>query len=149
MSHTWVGDLTFWLVAPNGDDVQLFRQPGTGTFGDDSNLGGVYTFLNSGAAGGDFHTAAIAAGAVLAPGSYNRSNVSGVTTPFTGADPDDFSVFNLDGISGTWTLNWRDNAGGDIGSVTSWSMDITSVPEPGSFVVLSLLGLIGLRSRRR
>src|SRR5688572_22013511 len=99
LTHTWAGDLEVELVGPNGTTaVHAFsrvRGTGSATFGDDSDLGGVYRFVDSG--GGDFNAAAIAAGstAAIAAGTYNRSTtlpdqVGGLPTPNNNA----FSVFN-------------------------------------------------------
>jgi hypothetical protein len=59
------------------------------------------------------------------------------------------SSFNGLNPSGSWTLFIADVSGGDVSTVTSWGLDIASVPEPaslveGSVAVLFLGGVIGL-----
>jgi hypothetical protein len=75
----------------------------------------------------------------LTPGSVLGSTPS--TTPL--------SSFNGLNPSGNWTLFIADVSGGDVSTVTSWGLDIASVPEPaslveGSVAVLFLGVTIGL-----
>ena len=58
------------------------------------------------------------------------------------------SSFNGVNLNGNWTLFVADVSGGDVSRVTSWGVDISAVPEPGSLVegavaVLFLGGVIG------
>lgn len=128
--HTFVGDLQITLTAPNGDNVHLISRPGSigaTSFGDSSDFGGTYTFVNS-PQGTTFAAAATAADAAtpVANGVYQRS-----TNPLAGAtvgvDNDDFTVFNNDPVSGNWTIRVWDWGVADTGRFASWAMDLTLI----------------------
>lgn len=101
---TWDGDITATLIAPNGTSVVLFS--GVGGSGDNFTN----TVLDDQAA------TSITAGAPPFTGSFQPA-------------PGKLSAFNgLTGanLNGTWTLHLVDSAGGDIMTVNSWSLDITT-----------------------
>jgi subtilisin-like proprotein convertase family protein len=106
MTHTWVADMEFRLVGPNGSTiVNLITQRG----GSGDNF--VNTVLDDQAAG------TIASG----------------TAPFTGSfrPEQPLSVYNGSDPNGVWTLQARDRASGDIGVLQNWSLIITdSSAEP-------------------
>jgi hypothetical protein len=60
------------------------------------------------------------------------------------------SLFNLEDGNGTWTLEYTDDAGADPMSINSWSLTVTSVPEPATFTI-ALAGVAcgGLAKWRR
>ncbi|HMO37002.1 MAG TPA: proprotein convertase P-domain-containing protein, partial [Gemmatales bacterium] len=100
MSHTWVGDMEFRLLGPNGTTtVNLITRRG----GSGDNF--VNTILD------DQAPIAISAG----------------TAPFTGSfRPEQaLSAFHGQNPNGTWTLQARDLAGGDVGVLHNWSLIIT------------------------
>lgn len=141
-AHTWVGDISLILTAPNGDDCQLMRRPGTSGVGNSGDwLVGAYTFVTSGGL-------AVPNVGNMAPGTYNRTNNAASTQLTPPVDPDTYSVFDGDDLNGSWTLTARDDAGGDTGALGTWSLDITSIPAPGSLALLGLGGLIASRRRR-
>lgn len=141
VAHTWVGDITLILTAPNGDDCQLMRRPGTSGVGNSGDwLVGAHVFVASGGA-------TIPNTGNMAPGTWNRTNNAGSTSTPPPPDPDDYSVFVGDNLNGLWRLTARDDAGGDTGSIGSWSLDITSIPEPTSLGLLGLGALALLRRR--
>lgn len=135
-SHPYLGELEAVLIAPGGAPEQtIFSRTGATTapgFGDDSDLGGPYTFSDTAAnAPGWWSAAASAAGgSAVASGTYRPSEpggagASGANTAIT---PAFASVSNP---NGTWTLRVRDVAALNTGSITAASLSITS-PVAGS-----------------
>lgn len=150
--HTWIGDLVVFVSYDGVDGTagsSLFNRVGktnaTTGFGDNSNLAGTYSF-NDG--GGDLWAAAAAAsgsGDIVAPGVYFASG---------GLDPAPLSLNGLFvglNAKGTWRISIVDAAGGDLGTLESWSIDFVKspVPAPGALALLGLGGLLGARRRRR
>ena len=135
-AHTFVGDLDVVLAAPGGSpSIPIFSRIGAttaGAFGDSSDFAGPYTF--SDAATGDIWAAAAAAGAAvpIPAGGYRTS------APLTGAPTNltaTFSGLTAAQANGTWTLTFRDGAGGDTGTVSAASLNIltggaTPTPTP-------------------
>lgn len=147
VAHTWLGDLTATLTAPDGiTNVQLFRRPGTTALGSTGDwLIGTYTFVLSGG------VAFPQAGNTVPGSSYNITSNPGSAQQVPLPDPDTYSVFTGMNLNGTWTLNISDNATGDTGSISGWSMNITSVPEPSTFALLGMMaaGALGVRTWRK
>jgi len=109
LNHTWDSDLEISLVHPDGTVVLLVDNRGgsgdnfgTGT----NNCSGTPTVLNQQA------VTPIAAG----------------TAPFAGTYiPDgNLSVLNGKATNGTWNLRISDQAGGDVGTVGCFSLEITA-----------------------
>lgn len=146
--HTWVGDLRAVLTAPGGASAVIFSRTGraasaTTGFGDSSDLTGNYRYIDT---GGDFVAAAALAGAApVANGDY-RASIGGILT----AEPSPLLNTVFAGVNplGNWTLFITDGAAGDTGTLTSATLNITTVPEPTMLGALSLAG-IGLLARRR
>ncbi|OZV71029.1 reprolysin-like metallopeptidase [Winogradskyella aurantia] len=103
ITHTYDGDLILTLIAPNGTEVVLSNRNG----GSGANY--TNTVFDQEA------TEAIGAGA----------------PPFSGAFiPDgDLSILYGTFSGGNWELNVSDNAGFDVGTVDSWSIEICGVPQ--------------------
>ena len=161
-NHTWVGDLIATL-SRDGTPVDLVRRIGKTSaasgLGDNSNVAGPYTFVDAGP--GDFAAAAAAIGdtTTVPAGSYFAS-----TNDFTGVVATTNPSTSLNGAFGgldraaTWTLFISDNAIVDTGSVSSWSLSLTTqdevaaVPEPSTMFLAALglvgFGLVALRRRR-
>lgn len=146
LTHTWVGDITATLIAPDSTAHSLVFRIGriTTGFGDSSNFGGDYTF-NDAATGDIWAEATLGTSAyVLRSGSYRTTGAD--SAAFTSMD----SVFTGKSTLGTWTLNMADLAGGDLGTLTGWSLSMNAVPEPGSAaLVLCGLTALGFGRRRR
>lgn len=145
LSHTWVGDLVVTLTSPGGTNFLLMSRVGSTTatgLGDSSNLGGDYTFDDA-ASQSIWDIAVIAAngtGFVIPTGTYRTTGAqssayTSIMGAFGGSDP-----------NGVWTLAITDNAGGDTGAITGWSLNI--VPTPSAAAALGLGGLALGRRRR-
>jgi uncharacterized repeat protein (TIGR01451 family) len=108
-THTWVGDLIYTVTSPGGAaSVTIIDRPGTppGTFGCSGN--DIEAMLNDSAAA---PVEDECAGAV--------PTIDGIYTP-----NNPLAAFNgVPGI-GTWSLEVTDNAGGDVGTLNDWSLDL-------------------------
>jgi len=96
--HTWDSDLDVYLTSPSGTVVELFTD--VGSSGDN--------FVNT--TFDDEAATSIVAGTAPFTGSYRPE---GLLAGFDGEDP-----------NGTWTLSVTDDAGGDQGTLNSWSIAI-------------------------
>jgi subtilisin-like proprotein convertase family protein len=110
ITHTYDGDLTITLIAPDGRSVLLVNQRG----GNGDNF--VNTVFDDSAA------------------STIRSTT---VAPFTGSFKPAEPLSSLDGspLGGTWTLKVVDNSPGEIGTVDAWGIDAAPAvcdPPPGS-----------------
>ncbi|MCB0638309.1 MAG: proprotein convertase P-domain-containing protein, partial [Lewinella sp.] len=159
IQHTWVGDLTILLEAPDGSTVPLLSGPGASTStgcGDSSDLGSesadfnptsfsTITFSTFGATDAESMGAASGgASEICAIESCDFfPNADGLslagTANFTGTQVNDLaSLFaQQDGLNGTWTIYVHDGGGGDVGTLDDFSICITHdiiVQEPaGTF----------------
>lgn len=148
--HTWLGDITFTLQSPTGTQVQIMRRQGASGVGNSGDMQvGLHTFVDNGTgANMPFtNTATNMAGGTV----WNRSNNAASTQIIPAVNPNTYASFAGQVVNGTWTLFALDSAGGDVGVVGDWSMNITltAIPEPGSLALLSVFGLVGLARRRR
>ncbi len=150
LSGGWNGDLYAYLVHDTGFAVLLNRVGrGVGNsagYGDagmnvtlsDSALVNIHSYGGSGAPSGPY-----------SPDGRNISPLSSTET-FSSASPSALlGSFNGLNANGNWTLFIADVSSGDQSTVTSWGLDIASVPEPaslfeGSVAVLFLGSLIRL-----
>jgi subtilisin-like proprotein convertase family protein len=150
LSGGWNGDLYAYLVHSSGFAVLLNRvgretgnTPGYGN-------AGMNVVLND-AASVNIHSYG---GLSVPTGNYvpDGRNINPVSSPATFSSTSPTALlgsFNGLNANGNWTLFIADVSGGDVSTVTSWGLDIASVPEPGSIVegsvaVLFLGGVIGL-----
>jgi subtilisin-like proprotein convertase family protein len=99
INHTWDSDLTVILVSPDATPVTLFSAIG----------GSGQNFTNT--------TLDDAAATTIASNS----------APFTGTyrPSSPLSILNGEDALGTWTLSVTDSAGGDQGTLNSWSIEVT------------------------
>jgi hypothetical protein len=129
-THSWVGDMSVTLIAPNGTSHVIFARTDAWSgncFGDSSNFGGPYLFTDAAAVGTDWWSAAVAVdGATAVPaGSYRT------TQPGPNENPPPQPVTNMNAAfagvpdaNGTWTLRVTDGATSDTGSITAASLTL-------------------------
>ncbi|HRI25439.1 MAG TPA: M36 family metallopeptidase, partial [Ferruginibacter sp.] len=122
MTHTWDGDMVFVLRAPNGNILNLdYFLSGTGGAG--ATTGFTNTTISS--AG----TAALSSGSNPYTGTFRADAV--LTGAFGPAGPNGMlpNVTTWAGLysvpNGTYTLGMYDGGGGDLGTLTSWCLNIT------------------------
>jgi subtilisin-like proprotein convertase family protein/photosystem II stability/assembly factor-like uncharacterized protein len=122
MNHTWVGDMDINLVAPNNQILNLVGSlnGGTGSNGTAnftntsfSSLGGATI---SGAAAPRTGTYAAEARAGYGPTGFIQT-----VNNWTALAPTPVSA------NGTWRLAMGDFGGGDVGTLTSWSINVSYV----------------------
>jgi len=115
ITHTWDGDLTLFIKSPNNQVLNLVNARG----GSADNF--VNTVISSTA------TTPIASGVAPFTGTFLPDGSLGAAAP-TGFAPTATSftpLINTAGqLNGTWTFAARDNAGGDVGTITSWGLTI-------------------------
>ncbi len=116
INHTWVGDITVKLTAPNGVTVDLINRPG-------------YPSNPLGCFGANID-------ACFIPGTGNDvENVCAPTTPsitgtFTATGSSDLDAINQGGGSpnGNWQLFVSDGQLADVGVLASWSLKFINGP---------------------
>jgi subtilisin-like proprotein convertase family protein len=116
LAHTWVGDLVV-QVSHGGQTVVLFTrlgQVGGAGFGFATDLSGNYRFYDG--AANSFYTAG-QAGGVIPAGDYQPSNADG-----TGLPTPSLAIFNGMPYEGDWTIELRDLAGGDVGTLSRFTI---------------------------
>jgi len=114
ITHTYDADLTVTLIGPGGTRVQLFS--GVGVSGDNFSA----TTLDDQAA----------------------TSIDFASAPFSGtyAPSSPLSVLNGGTPNGTWQLEVTDGFGGDIGTLNSWSLALTTAVPTEPFVVTPVGG---------
>jgi hypothetical protein len=135
--HTFVGDLTATLIAPDTVTSKvLFGCTGSITatgFGDGSDLAGPYVFKDTAVppSGGWWQEATLqAATAALSAGSYRSTDKGGLGA----VNPQPATTINtafagVANANGTWILRVTDGGTGDTGGITAASLTLTpSVP---------------------
>ena len=125
--HTWPGDLVFVLQAPSGQRVNLnWFLTGTG-----NGPGTGYT--NAVITSDPAVTRTLGSGSASPVGGapFTWDGVTGAANPPPG--PTGFlpttasysALFPNSNVSGNWVLAVYDGFGGDVGTLTNWSLDIT------------------------
>ncbi|QOJ15519.1 MAG: proprotein convertase P-domain-containing protein [Planctomycetia bacterium] len=122
--HTYQGDVTVTLTAPNSATAALISRPGQpqSTFGfSANNFGNPGTLApmvldDAGANVYDVPT-------VAAPGT---ANVTGTWKPDLGP----LSLLNGTNAQGNWVMTLTDTASGDTGALLAWELELFAVCEP-------------------
>lgn len=122
LQHTFWSDLNIYLTH-NGVTVRI-----TDSNGGSSDPNGDYTF--------DDAAPVSVAGIGIVAGSFRPIEA--------------LAAFNGMSAGGDWTLRIQDDAGIDAGRFSSWSLAVTSVPEPATWGLMIMgFGLTGATLRRR
>jgi uncharacterized repeat protein (TIGR01451 family) len=102
INHSFDADLDIYLVSPTGITVELSTD--NGSSGDNY----INTIFDDQAA----------------------TSITAGTAPFTGSyKPESpLSVLNGQSSAGTWKLFVQDDLGGDLGTITAWSLALTAAP---------------------
>jgi hypothetical protein len=135
-NHSFMGDVTAILIAPNGASHTLFGHTLATTataFGDSSDLGAAYTFSDNAPAqpnGGWWQASNTAGAAVVMPTGTYRTTASGGAgavnpQPPTSMNPAFTGVANA---NGTWTLRVTDNCAADTGAVSAATLSVVGGP---------------------
>lgn len=136
--HTFVGDITAVLIAPNGASQTLFGYTGSTVSsgcGDASDLAGPYTFSDNAPSppSGGWWQAATTAGTTtaIASGTYRTTARGGAGA--TNPQPPTNLTAAFAGVSdpnGTWTLRLTDGGGGDTGGITAATLTVDAAGSP-------------------
>lgn len=140
-THTWVGDLTYWLTSPGGSTLYFMSRPGIAgpagpCCGEDANLASAFPL--------DFYDAA-AVDAEQVGFGLTTSQVAcqndGVCDFNPGPDGQtgltDFAGFNGQDSTGNWQFCASDQAGLDTGSVASVNLNICAAAPPAPAIAVT------------
>ncbi len=115
ITHTWDGDLTLFLKAPNNNVLNLVNARGS------LNDNFVNTVISSTSAN------SLAAGAAPFTGTFAPDASLSAPAPagFAPLVATFGQLYNVAGqLNGNWLFGARDNAGGDVGTITSWGLTL-------------------------
>lgn len=142
VSGGWNGDLYAYLSHGSGFAVLLNRVGASASDPDGYSTSGLNVVLTTGSLNPDIHGVPGPAegGSYQADGRLNYADTTRNNT---------LDVFNNMDPYGSWTLFFADRAGGNIGTLTGWSLEITTTPEPVN-VALGVFGtlLVAWRAAR-
>ena len=151
--HPHPADIDALLVGPAGQNVMLMSDVGELLSETDSIIQDVNLTFRDGAS-------LLPPNVRIASGSYAPTNYLGViediaemdqtppTMPPVGPYGTTLSVFNGSNANGTWKLFIQDDLEDESGQMQSWSLTVTTVPEPNSAFLL-LAGASAMLVRRR
>jgi subtilisin-like proprotein convertase family protein len=144
ITHTWIGDLVVKLQSPDGDILTLVSRPGAAETADDGiSAGGVGSSANLGGAAITFSDLSANDAELMGLNVTTSQSVclnAGFCNffPNPGASTHPTQTFaSLFGgeMNGNWTLYLGDRAAGDVGTLNSWSIRISTVtPSLTAFV---------------
>jgi subtilisin-like proprotein convertase family protein len=151
LTHTFPSDLDILLAGPNGQVSMLMSEVGGNTRFPVSNL--TLTLDDSAAS-------SLPIDSMLVSGTFQPTrqfptlsfDFPSPAPAGSSSAPAALSIFNGTNPNGTWSLFVVDESSPDSGTISmGWSMDVTTVPEPGTFAMATLgLGcLAAFRIRRK
>ena len=138
-SHTWIGDLSVLLIAPNNTSHVIFARTGATiasgnvpeSWGQGDNLeGGTYSFADSNTSppsGGWWQEAGSSPddAHVMTPGGYRTTASGGAGATFPAPATNMNAAFaGIANANGTWTLRVVDGCNGDTGSVSAATLTV-------------------------
>ncbi|MCU0238533.1 MAG: hypothetical protein MUC29_03755, partial [Pyrinomonadaceae bacterium] len=129
-AHTWGGDVTATLIAPNGTSSVVFGRIGATTAtaaGTASDLAGPYGFRNT----SDPNIWSVSATTPLPSNTYAAviSGGAGVANPAPTVNLDT-AFAAVPSANGTWILRLRDGCDGDTGSVSAVTLTVDGAAAP-------------------
>jgi subtilisin-like proprotein convertase family protein len=150
LTHTFPSDLDILLAGPNGQVSMLMSEVGGNTRFPVSNL---TLTLDDSAASSLPINSSLVSGTFQPTRQFPTLSFDFPSPAPAGSSsaPATLSVFNGTNPNGTWSLFVVDESSPDSGTISlGWSMDVTTVPEPGTFGMAALgLGCFAaLRIRR-
>ena len=116
INHTWPDDLDILLQSPTGTNVVLMSDAGGGT-----------DLVNTNFVFDDAGTSQLSDGSLNASGTYKPTNYDvsdSWVAPGPGAVAQSSPALSMftGNLNGNWNLYVVDDLGGDVGSITSWSI---------------------------
>jgi hypothetical protein len=132
--HTFIGDVSAILIAPNGASHTVFARTGATTataFGGSSDLGATYNFSDTAPAppsGGWWQEETVRGAAeIMTAGTY-RTTASGGAGATNPQPPTSINAAfaAVPNANGTWTLRLTDGCGADTGAITAANLTITA-----------------------
>ena len=128
LTHTQPDDLDIYLISPFGETVEVMTDKGDGIAVVNLNL--IFNDLGS---------PLPADGVALAAGTYDTEDATGGLSKYVGNS----------GGTDAWELVIIDDSDGDQGSLVSYTLRGTFIPEPASLALLGFGALAALRRSRR
>jgi subtilisin-like proprotein convertase family protein len=137
-AHSWIGDLTFSINSPDGSSVSMMDRPGhplvNASFGDNDDLA-VSSPIS-------FTDASADAAEDMGDGSTATNIVVCQADGICDYAPDDaLSALVDENANGTWEFCVSDNAGGDTGSISSFTFNIACTGLIPDLVFTKTVGL--------
>jgi subtilisin-like proprotein convertase family protein len=123
ITHTWSSDLDITLTSPAGTVTTV-----------STDNGGWYVDVFNGTSWDDFWTNA------ECTDFHYRTGITATPLNPEGS----FDRFRGENPNGIWTLTITDDAGADIGYLTSWSLGVTTIPAPPATVAYGFTDSPGL-----
>jgi len=157
-STAFNGDLYAYLAGPNGGFSVLLNRPGVGTgnaFGYNNTGFDITLALSGSPANVHFYGAGSfslnGSGQVTGTWAPDGRTVDPMSTPPAGFDAGGNAGFNSfvnADPNGTWILFLSDLDGGNTAQVNTWTLNVTTIPEPTSWA-MAAMGAVALMVARR